>query len=270
MSVGCLCRGIAAAMALFAVTAAVASTDEDPQAELTAAAADGRGSGWLFGGGLAVSDPAYVGFNRQLTPVPLIFYHNGRFFFAGVTAGYVVAGDRAVRLSLIVKPRFNRLKASDSPQLVGIQTREWSIDGGASLDVTESWGHLNLSAVHDLLDRYNGTEMNTGYQYPLPLGSWTLSPGLGLRWNSGNFTNYYYGVSPAEAIPGRPAYSPGSAVSPYVSLDLSTAISEHWRFRGRIQYERFGKAITDSPIVARSGSPTIFIGFVYNPNDGQD
>jgi outer membrane scaffolding protein for murein synthesis (MipA/OmpV family) len=50
-----------------------------------------------------------------------------------------------------------------------------------------------------------------------------------------------------------------------VDLGLSTAISEHWQFRSNIQYLRFGGAIHHSPIVDRSGSPTLFIGVVYNP-----
>jgi len=94
-----------------------------------------------------------------------------------------------------------------------------------------------------------------------------FTPGLGLRWQDSNLVNYYYGVSPAEVAPGRPAYSPGSSTNPYVSFGISTDISEHWQFRGNIQYLRFGGAIHDSPIVDRSGSATIFIGFLYNPRD---
>lgn len=238
---------------------------ETPQDQLLKAAGTDAGSGWIFGAGVAVTDPGYVGYTRQVTPVPLVFYHYGRFFFAGVTAGYLLSNGEHYRFSLVVTPEFNRLKASDSPQLAGIQTRQWSLDGGANLDLFGGWGRFNIGVFHDLLDRNNGTGANTGYHYPIPLGDWTLSPGLGLRWENSNLTNYYYGVSPAEVIPGRPAYSPGSATNPYVELGLSTALSEHWQLRGNVQYMRFGSAIHDSPIVDRSGTTTIFIGFIYNP-----
>lgn len=252
--------------ALLLASVTVRANDEDPQEQLTRAAATENSSGWIFGAGLAFTNPGYVGYDHQVTPLPLVFYHNGRFFFAGLGAGYVLAGDSHVRLSLLVRPEINRLRASDSPQLTGIQTREWSIDGGVNLDVFEAWGNFNAGLFHDLLDRNNGMQAAVGYKYPLHLGSWTLAPGLGLSWDNGNFTNYYYGVSQAEAIPGRPAYDPGSATNPYVSLGLSTSISDDWQFRSEVRYMRFGSVIHDSPIVDRSGSPTVFIGFIYNPD----
>jgi len=238
--------------------------DEDPQEQLAKAAATDTGSGWIFGGGVAVTNPGYVGYSRQITPLPLVFYHYGRWFFAGFSGGYLLSNGDHYRLALVVQPTLNRLSASDSPQLAGIQSRQWSLAGGANLETFGDWGHLNLGLFHDLLDRNNGTSANLGYRFPFHVGGWTLSPGVGLRWQSANLTNYYYGVSDAEARPGRPAYSPGSDTSPYVSFGVSTAINDEWQFRGDLSYQRFGSAIHNSPIVDRSGSPTIFIGFIYN------
>src|SRR5215469_3495001 len=260
LSIGLLPCGVWAADNAQQNTAA-----QEPQEQLAQAAATEHGWGWIIGGGVAVTDPGYVGYNRQYTPIPLVFFHYGRFFFAGFSAGYLLANGDHYRFSLVAQPVFNRLSASASPQLTGIQTREWSIAGGVGLDVFGDWGRLNMGLTHDLLDRNNGTAANLGYQYSFPVGSWSLTPGLGLRWESAALVNYYYGVSPAEAIPGRPAYSPGASTNPYLSLGLSTSISEHWQFRSFLQYQRFGSAIHDSPIVDRSGSPTLFIGFVYNP-----
>ena len=244
-----------------------AQASDEPQDQLLKAAGHDTGSGWIFGGGVAVTDPGYVGYTRQVTPFPLVFYHNGRFFFAGVSAGYLLSNGDHYRFSLLVQPIFNRLSASDSPQLAGIQTRQWSLAGGAGLDLFGDWGQFKTNVFHDLLHRNNGTGASAEYQYSFHLGGWSLTPGIGLRWENANLTNYYYGVSPAEAIPGRPAYSPGSATSPYASIGLSTAISEHWQFHGDLSYTHFASAIHDSPIVDRSGSPTIFIGFVYNPRE---
>ena len=241
----------------------------DPQEQLAKAAANDAGSGWIFGAGVAVTNPGYVGYSRQVTPLPLVFYHYGRFFFAGFSAGYLLDNGAHYRLSVGLQPMLNRLSAGDSPQLAGIQTRQWSIAGGANLETFGDWGRLSVGVFHDLLGRNDGTGANVGYRLPFQLGSWTLAPGIGVRWEDSKLTNYYYGVSPAEArLPGRPAYSPGSAANPYLSLGLSTRLSEHWQFRGDFSYLRFASAIHDSPIVDRSGSPTIFIGFVYNGNRG--
>ncbi|HEY3644532.1 MAG TPA: MipA/OmpV family protein [Gammaproteobacteria bacterium] len=242
--------------------------DEEPQEQLAKAAATDAGAGWILGAGVAVTNPGYLGYSRQITPLPLVFYHYGRFFFAGISGGYLLSNGEHYRLALVVEPTLNRLSASDSPQLAGIQSRQWSLAGGAELETFGDWGHLNMGLSHDLLGRNDGTSANLGYRFSFHAGGWSLSPGIGLRWADSNLTNYYYGVSPAEALlPQRPAYSPGSAASPYVSFGVGTAISEHWQFRGDISYQRFGSAIHNSPIVDRSGSPTLFIAFVYNPRD---
>jgi outer membrane protein len=257
---------ISLALLMFAfanIDAQAADGDANPQDQL-AQAATSTGTSWIFGGGLAVADRGYVGYSRQVTPIPLIFYHDGGFFFAGFSAGYMLSHSRHYRFSINIKPRINRLSASDSPELAGIQTRKWSLDGGANLDVFGGWGHLVTGISHDLLDRNNGTELDAGYRYSIQLGSWNLVPSFGVRWQSASLTNYYYGVSPAEVIPGRPAYTPGAATNPYIGFGLSTRISDHWQFNGNIQYTRFSGAIHGSPLVDRSGSPVLFIGFIYN------
>ena len=251
-------------LACVCLPAAAWAADDDPQEQLAKAAATDAGSGWLLGGGVAVTDPGYVGYTRQVTPLPLVFYHHGRFLFAGISAGYLLSNGPHYRLALLVQPTLNRLSSRDSPQLAGIQSRRWSLAGGANLDTFGDWGHFNVGLFHDLLGRNDGTSADLAYRFPFHAGDWTLSPGVGLRWQDANLTDYYYGVSAAEARPGRPAYSPGSAASPYVSFGVGTRISAHWEFRGDIRYQRFGSAIHDSPIVARSGSPTLFIGFIYN------
>ena len=251
-------------LACLCLSAAAWAADEDPQDQLAKAAATDPGSGWLIGGGVAVTDPGYVGYTRQVTPLPLVFYHYGRFFFAGISAGYLASNGEHYRLALVVQPTLNRLKSSDSPELAGIQSRKWSLAGGVNLETFGDWGHLDMGLFHDLLGRNDGTSARLAYRFPFQAGAWTLSPGVGLNWQDANLDDYYYGVSPAEARLGRPAYSPGSATSPYASFGVGTRISAHWQFRGELRYQRFGAAIHDSPIVDRSGSPAIFIGFIYN------
>lgn len=157
--------------------------DANPQDQL-AQAATSAGESWIFGGGLALADRSYVGYSRQVTPIPLIFYHNGGFFFAGFSAGYMLSHYRHYRFSINIKPRINRLSASDSPELTDIQTRKWSLDGSANLDIFGDWGHLVTGISRDLLNRNNDTELDVDYQYSIRLGNWDLTPSLGVRWES--------------------------------------------------------------------------------------
>lgn len=246
------------------VTGSPADSD-NPRDRLLDSAASNANSGWLLGMGGALSRPGYAGGQQQFTPFPLVFYHRHRFFVAGVSAGYLLSSGSHHRLSLVAMPEFSRLGSNDSPQLAGIRSRRWSLNGGASLEVFGRWGHYDVSVFHDLLNRSNGTVVSAGYKYPLQLGRWQLTPGAGLRWQNANLVDYYYGVTPAEAIPGRPAYSPGGGLSPYADVSLSTPITKHWRFRTSVQYLRFADSVRNSPIVDRAGSTTLIFGFTYDP-----
>ncbi|MGB9428990.1 MAG: MipA/OmpV family protein [Gammaproteobacteria bacterium] len=235
----------------------------NPQDQVITAASNESGSSWSLGIGVAVTDPGYIGVNRQVTPLPLIWYHNGRFFAAGASVGYLLSNDKHYAISILAKPRLNRLSASESPQLVGIQRREWSIDGGGRLDLFGAWGRFSTSVFTDLLNRYKGTEADVQYSYPIHMTGWTLSPGIGIAWENSPLTDYYYGVSASEAIPSRPAYTPGRTTNPFAQLGLFVPLDWHWQFQGGLQYLHFASAIQNSPIVDRSNSLTLFLAVSY-------
>jgi len=234
-----------------------------PEDQIISEAAQNKGSAWSLGLGLAISEPGYIGVSSQVTPLPLVFYHNGRFFLAGISVGYVPFNGRHYSFAILAKPRINRLSASESSQLAGIQSRKWSIDGGGRFSFFGDWGRLDAGVYTDLLHRNNGLEADLGYQYPIRMTGWTLSPGIGLAWYNSPLTNYYYGVSQAEVVSGRPAYSPGRATNPYLALNLQVPMGNHWQFLGGVKYLHFARSIQDSPIVDRSDTLSVFLAMSY-------
>jgi outer membrane protein len=212
---------------------------------------------------VAVSNPGYVGFSKQTTALPLVFYHNGRFFLNGVNVGYEPFNGQHYSFSILARPRINRLSASDSSQLTGIHSRKWSIDGGVRLSLFGNWGLLSASVFHDLLHRYNGTEFDLGYSYIIYLPGVMLQPGIGLKWENSQLTDYYYGVSPSETAPGRPAYTPARAINPYLRLSVGVPIGKRWRILAGGIYTHFANTIQHSPIVDQTYKFTAFVGVVY-------
>lgn len=264
-SVALLLSAIVPGAAIGSGTATAAGTDNatSPEDQIITAAAQNGGSGWELGAGVAVSEPGYVGVSNQVTPLPLVFYHNGRFFIAGVSVGYVPFNGRHYAFAILANPRINRLSASESPQLTGIQSRKWSIDGGARWSLFGRWGQLTSSLFTDLLHRNNGMEAELSYQYPIRGRGWSLAPGVGVTWDNAPLTAYYYGVSPAEAAPGRPAYEPGRATNPFVRLYSQVPVGKHWQFVGGLTYMHFARSIQNSPIVDRSDTLSVFLGLSY-------
>ncbi|HEY6453003.1 MAG TPA: MipA/OmpV family protein [Steroidobacteraceae bacterium] len=223
-----------------------------------------------LGAGLAEVNPGYVGYHRRIDAFPLISYRSGRFFLSGTTAGVVAVQNEAYSASLVLRPEFTRVRASDSPELAGLSTRQWTIDGGVQLGVTQPWGKLSLAAVHDVLDRNNGTDVSLGYAYPIALGAGRrLTPGLGVAWESAALTGYYYGVSAAEALPGRPEYSPGAALDPSARLDFELPLSSQWRLGAGVRYTRFDRAIRDSPLIDQSGSLALSVSLQWSAVTGR-
>ncbi|MGH8127287.1 MAG: MipA/OmpV family protein [Gammaproteobacteria bacterium] len=220
-------------------------------------------SGLSVGVGVNANNPGYVGYHNQVTPFPLLFYRHGRLFFAGISAGYVVIKGGGYSLSLVVRPRILRLSASDSSQLAGLSSRRPSLDGGAVFSTRGHWGTFNVSLFTDLLGRNHGREVDAGYVYPIHLGAVTLSPGLGVSFENTSLTYYYYGVSPAETRPGRPAYTPGTAINPYVKFGLEFRFGKRWRLFAAISYRRLAATIQDSPIVDVSHTASETVGISY-------
>ena len=244
------------------LTQGVGTANADANKDLTSPIP--QEEGLTLGAGVIDVNPAYIGVHNQVTPIPWIRYRNGYFFAAGITAGYALMQTQEITLAIAVRPRFNRLKASDSPQLDGIQERKPTLDSGVVLSWREAWGQLRIAAFHDVLNKDNGTSVGLGWGYPLRVGYGRLTPGLGTEWQSAHLTNHYYGVSPAESTATRPAYTPGSATNPYVSLFYGTPLSDHWRFLAGVRYSALAKSITQSPIVDKNHNLMLLTTIAYH------
>jgi MipA family protein len=226
--------------------------------------------GLSLGAVLIEEDPGYVGYHRQADLVPLVTYRSGPFFFSGAEGGVIAAQSNAYTLSFGLVPELDRVSASDSPQLAGIKTREWTVDASMNLSIQQPWGKLSFAVLHDILDRNNGSEIRANYAYPIGLGTGWLIPTVGLTWESANLTNYYYGVSPAESLSNRPAYSPGSALNPTAKLGYFVPMSDKWLLGAQVGYTKLDRAIGDSPIVDRSGSVSAMILFMHSFSSGMN
>lgn len=66
------------------------------------------------------------------------------------------------------------------------------------------------------LDNSNGIVWDMARLYRYTNGGLTVTPGIGVQWNSENQNEYYYGVSRKEsARSGLRGYNPNDSWSPY-------------------------------------------------------
>lgn len=220
-----------------------------------------------LGGGLRFGQNPYLASDnedqRQLDLIPLYLY-NGKYLFARGTAGGIhVARNDSFEFNVYAKYRFQKLDPSSNSFYEGLEKREQSVDAGLELAFRQKWGELKLDFVTDTLNRHNGQEARLVYRYRFEAGPWSLSPYLSWTWQDANLTNYYFGVSEAEARPDRPAFLPGE--SQWVGFGLNTAwhISDRIVLFGNIGFAGTDSDVLASPLVEEDGFSSAFVGGTY-------
>jgi outer membrane protein len=115
----------------------------------------------------------------------------------------------------------------------------------------------------DTLDRHNGQEASLGYRYRFDAGRWSISPFLKWSYQDKKLTDYYFGISEDEALPGRPEFSAGS--SQWVSFGVNTAwhATERIVLFANVGFGGTDSDVIDSPLVDEAGFSALFIGGTY-------
>jgi outer membrane protein len=177
--------------------------------------------------------------------------------------GYRIISEHGLMIGPQVEPRVDGFKEDDSPFLRGMRDRNWSVDGGVNIEAATPVGLLGTSITTDLLGRHRGQEVEFRYLIMFPALGLHVSPTGGIRWKSDNLVDYYYGVKPNEARPGRPAYEGEQAFDPFLRLVVRRKLTKHWSLFSDARYEWLASEITNSPIVSRDYQFSITTGALY-------
>lgn len=221
---------------------------------------------WTFGAMVADRDAPYRGLDEGLLFVPLVRFEGERAYLRGLRGGWRLVDDEGFEFALIAQARLDGYKAEDSDFLAGMDDRKFSLDLGAAATFTsKKLGALDLAVVADTFDRSGGYEATAAWNVLFKAGGWTVIPGALLRWQSSDVVDYYFGVRPDEALPGRPAYSGDSALTPELSVLVSRPLSERWTLFARAGQAWLPSEISNSPIVADDSSTSLFVAIGYSP-----
>jgi outer membrane scaffolding protein for murein synthesis (MipA/OmpV family) len=216
-----------------------------------------------LGGLLRVGHQNYLGEPSRTDFIPLFLYE-GRYIFAhGTSFGVHALRNEWFSFDLLGRMRLNRMLPADIPELQGLIEREHSLDAGASLGLRGRFGELQFTAVKDVLDRHEGQELDLSYRFPIRRGRWTITPWVSLIRQDENLTAYYYGVSPIEATPDRPAYVPGEAQNLAYGINTAFRMNDRFFMFANIGVDEFDDTITASPIVESSRNVRLMTGGAY-------
>ena len=217
-----------------------------------------------LGGGFQTSP--YRGYDDQFSALPLIHYESQYFYVRGLAAGVKLLDYNGHEVSAGLSYDFHQFRAKDSDQafMKKLRSRHASLNADLGYSLNGQYGTAGLIINQDISGHSNGQTIDAFYNYGLDFGRLHLRPGLGLKWESEKKLKYYYGVSRAEsAVSGLPAYSPKSAVTPYLSLAADFKLADSWSVTAGAKVQFLSDEIKDSPMVDDSKTVGGYLGLKY-------
>lgn len=241
-------------------TPAMAQVDTDPIADLIDEPGS-AGLGFLY----RFEESPYLDAGQRTDLLPLYLYEGERFYLNADRAGIKFIDDDTHRFDAFLSRRLEGFAEDDIPDVLdGMEPRNAGADLGLRYRHHLPWGTLRATALRDVSDTSNGSELRLGYSYTWAGDRWNLRPDISVSFRDADLNNYYYGVEPDEATSDRPAYAPGSGVDFTIGLYGTWSFWQNWRLIGGVAVTKHDSAIEDSPIIRDGLQPAVFAGAVYD------
>ncbi len=235
------------ASALWAVPASVSA--QDKAAETTV----------KLGLGLVLSDEGYKGVGIKTRAIPALQIQTSRFNLRGTSAEFIITdpANKDFSINLRADLLLQGYKSADAAVFNGMANRNPSLLVGVGSKFLTPIGQLWLEAGGDASGNSKGfrTEAGLGWRIATnsAFGNWAFTPYVSAQYNSAKLANYYYGVTAAEAIAGRPAYEAAGTTNFNLGLSASTDITSNLSLVLGARYRAYGAGIRQSPLLDSAG-----------------
>lgn len=124
---------------------------------------------------------------------------------------------------------------------------------------------FSVQALQDFTGVHEGQEVRAGVDYRTFHGMNQYTLAGGMVWQSEEVVDYYYGLDASDVGSFRSLYYQGEATAtPYVRFDWVRPITKSWTFQATLHQKWFGSGISDSPLLEKDTSTTVFVGGVYH------
>jgi len=183
----------------------------------------------------------------------------------GLNFGWHLWRSGSQSLAIVARPDALHYNTSENAALAGMTTKLATVMGG----IQWRWRfqrHLSLNAMAltDMLRRNDGSILSIGLNSPWRAGRWFIVPSVAVEWQSSNYVNYYFGVTPAEAQPGRPVYTGKSTFNAKAGVSFGQHFGRHFTAMAGAYMTRFGSGVTASPIVGHTSTFSFLVGLYYH------
>lgn len=217
--------------------------------------------GFLYGIGLAVDREIYKDYDRRVILLPVIGYRGEKLTIFGPFVRYEVLQSGAVEFLIQAKPRFDGFDESDSEIFEGMDERRFSMDLGFGIEYARDNWKFELSSLHDVLGRSNGTELSAGLSKVFRSGSLFIEPGFEFSYLDSRHVDYYYGVSANEVTSFRPRFEGDDAVNTSIGITFTTPALFNGLTRFGFEHTWYDPDISDSPLTDEDTGLSFFFAY---------
>lgn len=209
----------------------------------------------------------YKGHDDSFLPIPLLNIEGERFYLHGPDLGvHLLKSDhQSLSFGLAYSGLSFDGDDTDDARLKKLESRDPSADAYLHYALRGDYGRAGLRLFHDILGKSGGAAAEAYYKYPISLEAVNITPGAGLRWDSEDVLDYYYGVSANEARrSGLNEYTAEAGLSPFVSLEMSWQFTERWGVIAAQRLQFLSREAEDSPMVDSGQVFSSMVGLNYS------
>lgn len=221
----------------------------------------------LYGIGLGLFPQTSGSKDMRAMVLPIVQANFGdRFYINALRAGVWLldSDDRRVRFGLAADARFG-WDAEDGDRTRGMMDRDFSVDIGPTLRWQTDIGTFNAHWGFDAGGASKGHSAQIQFVRALVRQSkFRLNGMVGVTWSDRRMNNYYFGVSPGEVAPNRPAYTAGAGSQWQAGVNGAYGIGDDGQLLFGLMLTRLGRAASDSPIVETRYQPLIYGGYAWS------
>jgi len=221
------------------------------------------GPHWGIGLGGGVQTQPYAGVDRKAQALPILFFENRYVRVMGPGLDLKLPDAGPVSFALRARYSGEGYAEDDSPLLAGMGSRHGGLWLGASARWRNDVAPVFAEVSSDASGHSKGLQARIGIDREFRLGRFSLAPGLSATWYDSKYVDYYYGVTPAEALATRAQYSGRATVNTELILRGRYLLSPVAALTFEIGAARLGSGISDSPLVDRSTTAKLGVGYAY-------
>lgn len=223
--------------------------------------------------------------------IPAVAYYGEHWFFDNGNLGYTLAEQESFTINLVTSYSLDRayfyqwdpsniflnrgtqveakainsmyLSTEPEPEFNSLETRNFTLLGGAEAFIYTRLGIIRLAYTHDMFNVHQGSEAQIKWTYGWDYDRFIFEFALVFDWKSQDVVDYYYSVRPSENAYWSERYQAKSGWDKGAEMTARYILTDNWDLLLAVRYTLIADEIAASPLLDQDYSSTYFIGAAY-------